>query len=529
MLRSLRRPVELVIMYMRLIETLLLLANLLALFVLTVPLPRAMRWMHYWVPIALLIAVAQTLVEGVRWQMIPVYALTGLFFLVWLLQNIASAGLPAHRLVVGLGTLGLAVSIALPMALPVFRFPHPSGPYQIGTLTYHWVDASRPDIFSTDPNTRRELMVQVWYPAKSDSSSSRAPYMQDANAVMAAFARIHHLPEFIFGHFKYVTTNALPSAPVADGEPSYPVLLFLEGATGFRQMNTFQIEELVSHGYIVAAIDQPGAAVDVVFPDGHQVVGLTVAQFHDFVGPSYLPGISAPPLNGRTLTGGSIIPYLAQDVVFTLDQLIALNQADPNNILTGRLDMQHVGTFGVSLGGIVVGEACRLEPRLGACLMMDAPVPTDVVEAGLTQPSMWLTRDADSMRLERQRAGGWPEAEILAHQTTMRAAFEGLAGAGYFVQLPGAFHSNFMDIPNWSPLFSRLGITGPMDGQRAHDIINAYALAFFDRHLKGQPAALLDGPTKQYPEVIFETRQPKSTAHEQNKRSPHPKQPQITA
>jgi hypothetical protein len=36
--------------------------------------------------------------------------------------------------------------------------------------------------------------------------------------------------------------------------------------------------------------------------------------------------------------------------------------------------------------------------------------------------------------------------------------------------------------------------------------INAYSLAFFDRHLNGQPAPLLDGPSAKYPEVLFETR-----------------------
>ena len=261
--------------------------------------------------------------------------------------------------------------------------------------------------------------------------------MRDADAVMAAFARIHDKPEFSFGHFKYVTTNAMSSAPVAGDQPSYPVLLFLEGATGFRQMNTFQVEDLVSHGYIVAAIDQPGAAAVVVFPDGHQVAGLTLAQFQATVSPSYLPNKSVPLPNGRALKDHSIIPYLAQDATFTLDRLAALNLADPNGILTGRLDMQRAGSFGVSLGGIVVGQACRLEPRLRACLVMDAPMPTDVVQAGLQQPSMWITRDAAIMRLERQRAGGWPEAEIEAHQATMRAVYESLPGAGYFVQVPG--------------------------------------------------------------------------------------------
>ena len=204
-----------------------------------------------------------------------------------------------------------------------------------------------------------------------------------------------------------------------------------------------------------------------------------------------------------------IIPYLAQDAIFTLDQLATLNHSDPNGILTGRLDLQRSGTFGVSLGGIVVSEACRTEPRLRACLVMDAPMPADVVKSGLRQPTMWITRDAETMRLERKRGGGWSEADIEQHQTTMRAVFEkSQPGEGYFVQVAGMFHINLTDIPYWNRLNYRLGFTGPIDAQRAHRIINAYTLAFFDRHLMGRPAVLLDQPAELYPEVSFETRRP---------------------
>jgi hypothetical protein len=171
---------------MRPIETVLSLANLLAFFVLAVRLPRAVRWVRHSAPIALPIAIAQVLVEGPRWQMVPAYALAGLFFVVWLLRYIAPSGGTARKkrtnrlaagLAIGLGALGLAVSIVLPIVVPVFRFPDPSGPYEIGTSTYHWVDADRPEIFTADPDDRRELMVQVWYPAKGDPSSPRAPYV----------------------------------------------------------------------------------------------------------------------------------------------------------------------------------------------------------------------------------------------------------------------------------------------------------------------------------------------------------------
>ena len=407
----------------------------------------------------------------------------------------------AIRLAVVLGLLVLAVAIALPIVRPVFRFPHPSGPYEIGTLTYHWVDTSRAEIFTADPNARRELMVQIWYPAQGKASSPRAPYVQDADTLALALARLKHLPTFVFGQLKNVTTNAIPSAPAANDKPNYPVLIFLEGANGFRQMNTFQVEELASHGYVVAAIDQPYTAASVVFPDGYQATGLSLDQMKPLIRQSYSPVDKAPTLNGRTFKDG-IITYLAQDVVFTLNQLATLNFADSNGILTGRFDLQRVGTFGVSLGGIVGGQACRLEPRLRACLVMDAPMPTDVVQAGLQQPTMWITRDAKTMQIE-----GWPQIEIDEHQTTMRAAFNSLRGDGYFVQVPGMFHANLTDIPYWSPIFAWLGVTGPLDRRRAHDVINVYSLAFFNRHLRSRPEELLDGSASRYNEVVFERRQ----------------------
>jgi hypothetical protein len=100
---------------MRPIETLMLLANLLTFFTLTVPQFGAAPWMGYSALIALPIAGVQVLVEGPRWQMVPAYALTGSLFLVWLLQTIAPLSRPAGRgwtrwlaagLVIGLGVLG---------------------------------------------------------------------------------------------------------------------------------------------------------------------------------------------------------------------------------------------------------------------------------------------------------------------------------------------------------------------------------------------------------------------------------------
>jgi hypothetical protein len=70
------------------------------------------------------------------------------------------------------------------------------------------------------------------------------------------------------------------------------------------------------------------------------------------------------------------IPYLALDIIFTLDQLTAVDQADPQGILTGHLDLKRAGMIGPSPGGLVGAEACHLDPRLRAFLSTDVHMPT---------------------------------------------------------------------------------------------------------------------------------------------------------
>ncbi len=233
--------------------------------------------------------------------------------------------------------------------------------------------------------------------------------------------------------------------------------------------------------------------------------GLSKDQMNPLIQQSINPSAIVPTLKGRAFAGG-IIPYLADDVSFVLDRLTALDSAGATNGLRGKLDMERVGIFGVSLGGIVVGEACRMDLRLKACLVMDAPMSATVLQSGLSQPAMWITRDAKTMRRE-----GWADADIVQHQATMRGLFARARANAYFVSIRGLFHANLTDAPLYSPLTSRLGITGPINSQRAHAIVNAYSLAFFDLHLRRKRASLLEHSAERFLEVTVETRGPQRT------------------
>lgn len=151
--------------------------------------------------------------------------------------------------------MAFAVSVAIPVLVPVFRFPDPGGPYAIGTVSYHWRDHDRREIFDGDPAARRELMAQIWYPAESSVEAETAPYVSDVDAFAPAAGKLLGIPGFVFSHFGKVRTHGVEAAPVASDRPRYPVLVFASGLNGFRQSNMFQVEQLVSRGFVVVGID----------------------------------------------------------------------------------------------------------------------------------------------------------------------------------------------------------------------------------------------------------------------------------
>ena len=245
---------------MRPLEILLVLAICAAVFAPWLPWHRLRKALRP-LPLVLLIAAGgQIMIEGARWQMAPAYGLALAVILIPLLRGPRAER--RSRAGLGLGLVALVVAITPPLAFPVFQLPEPDGPYAIGTVTYDWVDTGRPEAFTAAPDDRRELMVQVWYPARPNPAARRAPYLADG-MVLAPLARLLHMPDFVFQHLKYIRTNAMPGAPLTAGG-RFPLLIFSHGRGGFRQHNSLEIESLVSHGYVVAAIDHTyaGAGVD---------------------------------------------------------------------------------------------------------------------------------------------------------------------------------------------------------------------------------------------------------------------------
>lgn len=115
--------------------------------------------------------------------------------------------------------------------------PLVAGPYPVGVTRIELYDAERDRI----------LLTEIWYPAdesvRGEPPAPAESYLPPELAFLAANATIPLV--------------AVRDVPLANGGP-FPLVEFSHGNGGIRFQNTFQMEHLASHGFIVAAPDHPG-------------------------------------------------------------------------------------------------------------------------------------------------------------------------------------------------------------------------------------------------------------------------------
>jgi len=444
------------------------------------------RWHEYFVFVAVLAWGAHILFEGYRWQMIPLYlVMLGMSInAFWRFATQRESARPRWNLVKTLGMiLVLGISLLPPILLPIPQTPAPTGPYPVGTFSLMLVDESRLELYSKASDEPRRIMLQVWYPAEVSKSSEIAPWMDDAEIMGPAIAEYLALPGFFLDHLVYSRSHAYANAPLSDDQDVYPLLLFSHGWNGFRAQNTYQMEELASYGYVVAAPDHTYGSVATVFLDGRMAGN----------NPAALPFDAGLPIDEFKLLANQLAAQWAGDLSFILDRLSENYSGIQLGILSGRLDLENVGVLGHSTGGGAVIEFCARDARCGAVFGMDPymiPVSEDTLSSGITQPLLAIFSQTWSDDWEGKERG-------------FDKFYENTSGEKAHLILQGTAHFDFSDLPAFSPVARYIGLKGPLNGDRVLEIVRTYTLAFFNQHLHGQNSELLDGPSPEFPEVEF--------------------------
>jgi predicted dienelactone hydrolase len=381
-------------------------------------------------------------------------------------------------LLLGLVGAGIYLYRTMPR-IPVRPFAKPSGPYAVGTRDYDWIDTSRGEPYTKNPSDRRHVLVQIWYPAaKADGDTARYLLKPEAfSSRMGAFVA------------KKARTNSVFGAELAS-DPVFPVLLYNHGGSWTRWSATFATEWLASHGYVVVSVEHFGFNQTNKYGDGTAFVADTLA-FPATTGNGVQDAKQA-----WAYLGDPVFGIWKADARFALDQVEALNR-DPGPF-QGRLDLTRVGAFGWSFGGALSVQLSKDDPRVVAAIDHDGQLFDDVRELGTSRPVMLVHHGVDD-------AAEYPEKDRAMVRDLMRetAGWDSTAriastGDWYAVTVAGTDHGNFSDIA----LFLKQP-KGRTDPRRAHEIINAYTLAFFDQYIRDKPSDLLTASP--FPEATLQS------------------------
>lgn len=415
-----------------------------------------------------------------------------------------------RELMVGLVAMGAlamvgprhVVAASSPVVAEPFILPAPTGKAFVGTTGWLVTDEARAETFA-EPGGHREIGVLVWYPAAVDSGR-RAPYLTWGLPEVRGFATLLRGERTAFDGLANVRTHATVDAEPASAPARFPLLVFSHGYGSMPSAHAALLEDLASHGYVVLSLVHPYESGAAALGNG-RVVSFTDSSgalrqgYRDVIGEwgkedetmAVVTATSDENEQRRLLRGylstlkntDAAVRRWVDDTAAVINKLSNLSRRSVAGRLIARLDVERIGVFGHSMGGVVAGQFCLEDPRCAAGLNLDgSPQYGDMIDRELKRPFLMVY----SARPGRRGA---------SDSIYRRAASE-----YYRVDVEGTQHLDFTDMIFWEgPLRERQAL-GTIAGGRSTTITRAIVREYFDQILKGQRSPLLAG-TATFPEV----------------------------
>ncbi|MBB6480516.1 alpha/beta hydrolase family protein [Spirochaeta isovalerica] len=384
---------------------------------------------------------------------------------------------------IGLIILVVFIAAAVVLIIPLLRqpdFAEPTGSMKIGT---HLFTVGGGD------GESRIIPVRVFYPAADDADGEYLPAMD--SRIAKAFAELYGFPSFGTDE---APSHSLIDVPAAEG--SFPVVLFSHGGFSYSTQNLSTLEELVSHGYIVLAVSHIEEAVLSIMPDGSAVplgdpsiikksMKTPKDEIRAYAGRlERLKGNESAEVKRKLYRELGDTFY--RDLEGYLDTRIgdfnlligSLEQLRTENAFPGaqQMDLEKIGMFGHSLGGITTAYICSEEnsPILGG-IDLDAPVITfddrNPVPAG---PFAYFSSTETSL----------PGAGKIDMTGTNRYYVSESEQPVFTKTFIGAAHYNFSDFNFMPPIVKFTPMLGSVDPISMSKEMNRAVLDFFDYLLK---------------------------------------------
>jgi dienelactone hydrolase len=348
----------------------------------------------------------------------------------------------------GFGLLTLAGGAMALLSDRILNTTLPSG--VVPVLPGPFLPGLRREMVAT---SRGMLAVDLWYPRTAEP------------AVDAKASSSQALPD------RLVKLGVVEAARPADGAEAWPLLVFAPGWNGGRQSNTVLLAAIASAGYVVAAIEDVGAA------GTHLPADMLNWDFSSEAGFMRSWGVG----NQRLV----LMTTRMRDVI---DALLSRTAGDAAWVLAGRLDPNRVGAFGFSFGGSVAAAAPRVDPRIKAAANLDGWLFGERSAAAPGVP--YLSFNSDFPQIDRDAMSSRPGPRLMATETIADRQLQRRllhAPNTYALIVKGTQHQDFSDGLFAPPL--RAYLRAPWGlwsaGQlRVHGILTDLLLDFFNAHVR---------------------------------------------
>jgi len=330
--------------------------------------------------------------------------------------------------------------------------PAAPGPYPVGVTRVTLRDEGR----------GRTLLTEVWYPAD-----------ESARGLPASPAGEYLPPELAFlADNATIPLVAVREAPVSPDGP-FPMIAFSHGSGGIRFQNTFQVEHLASHGFVVVAPDHQGNT------------------YFDASGEQGQLAIDRP-----------------IDVIYVLDAFSGFT-ADPASTFHGWVDTTlPFGVTGHSFGAFTSLAVASMDSRVAAALPMALAGPISETYSAATM--LMLATEDKTIGLDANQA--------------IRVAYEQLPGPRFLAEVVDAGHYSFsfacatglgIGDGDGCKTGTRLEDGSPVtftDYRRVWDLVDTYSAALFGRYIRDVEAYDATLSTNLDPEIVLYASDPANGA-----------------
>lgn len=362
------------------------------------------------------------------------------------------------------------------------KLRQPGGPHLVGCTQFFYEYGP-----GEKDNEKRVIPCLCFYPAKSAGRGNIKKYAS----------------ERILPGAGGIETNANTDAPVCEGR--HPLLLFSHGFSLGCEANTVQCEELASHGYLILSVGhQDDGSYEL--PDGSILLfemekKTAVFQADVKATRDLLPQYAAW-LNGDGKKAGRQEHYahyqkiidsqpeiVARTEIWLKDSLVALerflNGEGPAGATLGNhVDRQHIGAFGMSLGGATALGLAQVSDLIKAAANLDGFYYSDAWREPIKKPVLLLQHDG---------ADGY----------FLTFPFLNAAHDAYLATFKDSRHCNFMDyneILADNPVARvtidgeevAIALLGGIEPSQMESIMNTLLLDFFDKYLRGKASHVID-------------------------------------